>query len=132
MDQSHGDLFDSAVQNGTGIVVRSALFKGILTDRGRNLHPALKSVEEHKKLYTPILERTGLSLPDLATKFVLSNNQVSSVLVGIDRMEYLQKALEVADGNYFDKDLLTQIQNSAYPEPEFLNLSEWNKKGWLK
>jgi aryl-alcohol dehydrogenase-like predicted oxidoreductase len=132
MDQRHGEFFNLAAQNGTAIVVRSALFKGILTEKGQNLHPALKSVEEHRNAYKLLSEKTGLNLSDLATKFVLSYNQVSSVLVGIDRMQYLQKALYVADGKYFDRNLLSEIQDLAYPEPEFLNLRKWNSKGWLK
>lgn len=40
------------------------------------------------------------NLPTLTTKFALSFEQVSSVLFGIDQMEYLQKALTAADGIY--------------------------------
>lgn len=132
MDQRQSALFDRAREKGVGMVVRSVLFKGVLTDRGQNLHSALKSVQQHKELYQPLLEKTGLTLPAMATKFVLSYDQVSSVLVGIDKMEYLDQALAVTDGNYFDNILLAELEKLAYPDPAFLDLSEWNKKGWLK
>jgi len=70
-------------------------------------------------------------LSDLATKFVLSHKEVSSVLVRIDKPEYLQSALVVADGNYLDKKTLSRTKELAYPEPDFLDLPMWDRKGWL-
>ena len=78
-----------------------------------------------------MLIETVSSLSDLATKFVLSSKEVSSVLVGIDKPEYLQSALAVADGNYLDRDAIVRARQLAYPDPEFLNLPMWDRKGWL-
>ena len=44
MDQRQEDFFDLAAINGVGIVIRSVLLKGLLSDKGRGLHPALKDV----------------------------------------------------------------------------------------
>ena len=131
MDQRQGKLFALAKQKGVGIVVRSVLFKGILTDRGINLHPELKKVEEHRNLYNQLLNDKIPTMSDLATKFVLSQKEVSSVLVGIDKLEYLDKALAVADGNYLDEKTLEIAGSLAYPNPEFLDLGKWVNKGWL-
>jgi len=131
MDQRQGELFTLAREHGVGIVVRSALFKGVLTDRGCNLHPELKSVQQHRQVYNELLSEKAPTLSDLATKFVLSRKEVSSVLVGIDKDEYLDKALAVADGNYLDEETLNKAMESAYPEPEFLDLHKWDVMGWL-
>ena len=58
--------------------------------------------------------------------------QVSSVLVGIDRMDYLDSALETADGHYLDVAKLAQVRELAYPNPEFLDSPKWDRMGWLK
>jgi 1-deoxyxylulose-5-phosphate synthase len=131
MDQSQETHFPLAAQRGVGIVVRSVLFKGLLSDRGRNLHPALNDVEAHLKLYKEVLSESAPDLPTLATKFALSSKQVSSVLVGIDRMEYLQKALAAANGVYLDEKALTRAKELCYPDLQFLDLVKWEKKGWL-
>jgi aryl-alcohol dehydrogenase-like predicted oxidoreductase len=131
MDQSHGDLFSFASQRGVGIMVRSVLFKGILSEKGRNLHPALKDVEAHLKLYEELLSESAPDLPTLATKFALSFKQVSSVLVGIDRMEYLQKTLSAADGVYLDEKTLARAIELCYPDTQFLDLPKWDRMGWL-
>ena len=131
MDQRAGKLFSLARQRGVGIVVRSVLFKGILTDRGRSLHPELKAVKQHRNMYNELLSEDAPTLSDLATKFVLSHKDISSVLVGIDRMEYLQKALAVANGNYLDEKTLARAKELDYPEPSFLDLPKWDRMGWL-
>lgn len=131
MDQCQGTFFSLAEQSGVGIVVRSVLFKGILTDKGQNLHPELKAVEEHRELYNELLSKDIPTLSNLATKFVLSNKEVSSVLVGIDKPEYLDSALDMADGHYLDEMALKKAKQLAYPEPEFLDLPMWDRKGWL-
>ena len=68
----------------------------------------------------------------MAIKFALSSREVSSVLVGIDRYEYLEESLRAADGRYLDKILLAKAKELAYPDPDFLDLPYWDKMGWLK
>lgn len=130
MDQSHGGLFGLAKEKGVAIVIRSVLFKGILTDRGRDLHPELKSVSDYRGHYSNLLE-AGEALSDFATRFVMSQDGVTSVLVGIDRMEYLQKALGVLKQGQIDDLRLSRAKSLAYPEPEFLDLVKWDRMGWL-
>ncbi len=131
MDQSQEALFSLAAKNGIGIQVRSVLFKGILSEKGKNLHPALKDVQMHLKLYDELLNASTPDLAMLAIKFALSFKEVSSVLIGIDRMDYLQKSLAVADGIYLDKATLARAMQLQYPHPEFLDLTRWARMGWL-
>ncbi|MCK5704831.1 MAG: aldo/keto reductase [Cyclobacteriaceae bacterium] len=131
MDQRQADLFSLASQKGIGIIVRSVLLKGLLSDRGKNLNPALRNVEEHIKQYDKLWKMSFLDLSTLATKFALSFYEVSSILVGMDRLEYLYKSLEAANGDYFDKETMLRAKRLAYPDPEFLNLNNWDKMGWL-
>ncbi len=131
MDQTQASNFSLATEHGVGIMVRSVLFKGILSEKGRNLHLALEDVEQHIELYDELLNEIALNLPTLATKFALSFEQVSSVLVGIDRIEYLQKALTAADGIYLDEKTLSRVKELRYADPQFLDLVKWDKMGWL-
>ena len=131
MDQRQGSLFELAEKHGVGLVVRSVLMKGLLSDRGKNLHPELKDVEKHIAGYTHLLGDKFPDLPTMATKFALSFPGVSAVLIGMDKMEYLHNALQTADGNYMDQEELQNAQKLAYPDPAFLNLPHWHKMGWL-
>ncbi|MBZ4190878.1 aldo/keto reductase [Niabella beijingensis] len=132
MDQRQSVLFERLEQQGMGIVIRSVLLKGLLSNRRPQLHPALKAVEEHIDSYGSLTRAAGLSLAQLATKFVLSFPQISSVLVGIDRTEYLREALDAVAGNALKPELVERAQRAAFKDPAFLNLHHWSVQGWLK
>lgn len=132
MDQRHAGCFDDASANGVGIVVRSVLMKGLLSNRGRNLHPALADVERHIAHYQSLLGTEFPDLPTLATRFALSFESIASVLVGIDKPEYLHQALVTASGASMEPNTLKTASQMAYPEPEFLNLPHWDRMGWLR
>ncbi|HRP57865.1 aldo/keto reductase [Agriterribacter sp.] len=132
MDQRQQSLFSLAEEKGVGIVVRSVLLKGLLSNRGTGLHPMLAPVEKHIQQYRGLLNDKFTSLPELAVKFALSFPQVSSVLVGMDKFEYLKQSLAAADGYYLSKAQLEQAQALQYPDPAFLNLPYWDKMGWLR
>ena len=132
MDQRQLPAIELAKEKSVGIVIRSVVFRGILTDRGSNLHPELKSVQQHREKYFDLIQGGISGLSDLATKFALSCDGVSSVLVGIDKPEYLEQALKAVNGKYLDKKTLENAKRLAYPEPEFLSLRLWDRNGWLK
>ena len=132
MDQRQSVLFDKAHNCGVGIVIRSVLLKGLLSDRGKNLHPALSAVEQHIGKYDSLATTLGLPLSVLATRFALSFPQVSAILVGIDKEEYLEQSLIAANGQYLNNELFTQAKALAYPDPVFLDLPKWDREGWLK
>ncbi len=115
-----------------GLVIRSVLMKGLLSDRGKNLYPALADVEKHIQGYYALTGTEFPDLPTLATQFALSFDSVSAVLVGIDKLEYLYKALATANGHYMTTEMLETAKGLEYPDPAFLNLPHWDRMGWLK
>jgi len=132
MDQRQASLFELARQKGVGIVMRSILLKGLLSDRGKKLHPALQNVEKHIEKFDDLLYGINHSLPELAIKFGLSFPEVSAVLVGLDKMDYLKQTLKAANGIYLNEEELVRARDLAYPDPGFLNLPHWDKMNWLK
>ncbi len=132
MDQRQAALFDKAQKAGVGLMVRSVLLKGVLSDRGRDLHPELERIARHRDRYNDFLDETSPTLSVLATKFALSFDQVSSVLVGIDRPEYLYQAATTADGSYLDEAALARLRALSFPDPEFIDLRVWDRMGWLR
>jgi len=131
MDQRQQQNFQLANENGTGIVIRSVLMKGLLSDKGRGLHEALKDVENHIKKYHDLLSDSIPDISTLAMKFALSFNEVSSVLVGIDRLEYLEKALTAVSAVDLNQSDLYRAKKLEYPDPDFLDLPRWDRLGWL-
>lgn len=132
MDQRHGEMFKAAAEKGVAIIVRSVLLKGLLSNRGTNLHPALRDVENHIKKYQELLQDTDWNLAALATKFGISFPEVSSVLIGIDRQEYLDQALRTVNGEYLSPEQLERAKQLEYPDPDFIDLPYWDKMNWLR
>jgi aryl-alcohol dehydrogenase-like predicted oxidoreductase len=132
MDQRQKELFPLAEKKGVGLVIRSVLLKGLLSNRGKNLHPALAAVEKHIKDYDRLLEGVSYPLSTLAVKFVLSFPEVAAALVGIDNFDYLTQSLDAANGDYLNRSALELACKLAFPDPEFINLPHWDKMNWLK
>ena len=130
MDQREAPYVEQAAAAGVGVVVRSVLFKGILTDKGRNLHPALEAVEEHRHVYQAFLDG-DVTLAELATRYVLSKPGVTSALLGIDRPAYLESALRAAARGPLAPEIVAACDVLAYPDPKFLDLPAWDRRGWL-
>ncbi len=130
MDQREGAFLDEAAAAGIGVVVRSVLLKGVLTDRGRALHPRLGPVQEHRERCLASLP-AGVSLSAFATRFVLGRRGVTSVLLGLDRPRYLAEALAVVEAGPLTPEDARKAEALAYPDPEFLDLRRWHAEGWL-
>ncbi|QNL51559.1 aldo/keto reductase [Olivibacter sp. SDN3] len=131
MDQRQRVFFDEAARRGIGIVARSVLLRGLLSDRNVDWHPALKKVEQHIASYQALVRPPIRHLAQLATKFVLSYPAVTSVLVGLDKEEYLEEAISTALGDHLDEHLFQKAIAMAYPDPDFLNLANWDRRGWI-
>ena len=131
LDQRQSILFDQALAKGVGVVIRSVLLRGLLSERGTNLPQPLNEVEQHIKQYATIAAKSNVDLPSLAIKFALAFKEVSSVLVGIDKETYLLHALSAGNGEYLNSEELENAKQLAFPDPEFINLPLWDKNCWL-
>jgi aryl-alcohol dehydrogenase-like predicted oxidoreductase len=132
LDLSLGQrLFPRTAAAGVGVVVRSVLFKGILTEKARYLHEKLQWVYEYTRKFESLLSPKAPTLSTLAIKFALSRPEVSSVVLGLDRADYLDAALRVADGDYLTPEEQAAAAQLAYPCPEELDLPAWDRAGWL-
>ncbi|MDO6439399.1 aldo/keto reductase [Cyclobacterium sp. 1_MG-2023] len=129
LDQRQAEIFDLGAEKGVGMVVRSVLMRGMLSERGKNLKPPLAAIEHHISQYASLAAEEGMTLPEYATRYVLDQDKVSSVLVGIDKPVYLEKALETADLPTLNQKLLAGA--IPFPEPEFINIPYWDRMGWL-
>src|SRR5690606_24765646 len=85
MDQKQRVHFERAKHQGVGIVVRSVLMRGLLTDKSTHLHPELKAVEDHISLYAQLFSADIDTIASLAMKFAASFDEISSILVGFDK-----------------------------------------------
>ncbi len=114
-----------AAINHKGVLVRSALLKGVLSKKARALPDELQMLREAAQTVCSRLNCTWLDLPELALRFCLSNQMVSSVLVGPRTLEELEQALMAwHSGPLAERDL--EIASVlALNEERWVNPSHW-------
>ena len=118
-------VIPEARKRGVGIIVRSALLKGALTDKNRFMPERLKPLIDHVERLVDIQSATRYSLPEMALRFVLSIPDISTIIVGADRIAYLEEAVSTSDGEGLSEEILVELEDMALDDPYLLNPGNW-------
>lgn len=116
------EVIPAAKQQGMGIIVGSPLQQGALAQRydeevnhgARWLSSPRR--EQYKRLYA-LLDEIDLPLPELGLRFVLSNPDISTVLMGARSVEEVEANVWAAEKGPLPADLLARIQEIAAMVP---------------
>lgn len=126
-------LFPVAKETGTGIIVRVAFDEGVLTGKykgnesfgpddfrsnyfaGDRLVRGVKRTEKIKKEF----KERGYSMPELALKFALSHESVSTVIPGIRNQQQANMNTSVSDLPELSEDMLVRLREHT-----------WNRGFW--
>jgi aryl-alcohol dehydrogenase-like predicted oxidoreductase len=97
LDQQMADLvFPRAAAAGRGVLVRSAFLRGVLTERIDEIPERLSALGAAARTALGVLGATKAELASYALRFVLSFNEVSSVIVGVRSVAELDANIEAA------------------------------------
>jgi aryl-alcohol dehydrogenase-like predicted oxidoreductase len=116
-------ILPRAEDKGVGVVARSVLLKGVITPRYRDLPDDLASLKSAVTKLESLAHQAGMSLPELAFRYVLSSSVVA--LCGTARTDEIQSAVEYANRGPLASDLLAQIRQIEVAEPSLLNPGNW-------
>ncbi len=123
LEQTPGnELLDGAFKNDTGVFVRVPDASGILTGKvnadtkidekdhrsvrkGEWIRASLQKVEQLR----PIAERNGLSITELAIKFILSKRGITSVFPTVISEDEIEEFAAMADGKYLSDSDMQEI-----------------------
>ena len=81
----------------------------------KNLIPTLERVEKLK----PLLP-SGMTLPEMALRFILSNPAVSTIIVGMRKLDHVRKNIAMSDAGPLDASLLGKLKSHRWdrkPQP---------------
>ena len=115
-------VIPEAKKQGLGIIIGSPLQQGALArcytqevERGaRWLSPPRR--EQFKRLYA-LVQELGMSLPELALRFVISNPDISSVLMGPRSVSEVEQNVRFVNSGPLSQDILDRIQEVARMVP---------------
>ena len=81
----------------------------------KNLIPTLERVEKLKPLLPP-----GMTLPEMALRFILSNPAVSTIIVGMRKLDHVRQNIAMSDAGPLDAALLGELKSHRWdrkPQP---------------
>ncbi len=123
-DQSPEDeLFPACQELNVGVIVRVALDEGSLGGKmtkdtkfpksdwrsgyfnPQNLANTLDRIEKLKAILSP-----GMSLPEMALRYVLSHPAVSTVIIGMRKLEHVEENIGLSDKGPLNPDLLQKLK----------------------
>lgn len=114
-----------AQQQGVGIIVRSVLLRGVLTQRYTLLPERLAELRAAIVQLSRLADAAGCSLPEMAYRFVLAHPAVTTALAGTARTEELEAALAFAGKEPLPPALVAAIRQVTVRDLNQLNPGTW-------
>lgn len=126
--QPAAELFPEAIKNNVGILERVVFDEGILTGKytvdtkfpegdfrnyyfaGDRLERAVKRVDKIKEEFAD----TGLTMPQLALKFGLQHDAVSTVIAGVRNIDQAEKNIAVSDLPDLSDDVMERLKKHEW------------------
>jgi aryl-alcohol dehydrogenase-like predicted oxidoreductase len=118
-------VLPEAKKANVGVIARSALLKGALTDRAKLLPSSLRPLTDAAARACEMFDETWESLPRAALRFCLSVPGVHSVLAGLKSLAELPEALAAeADGPFSDV-MMKKARLLKLEDEDLLNPAHW-------
>lgn len=127
LDQRLADrVFPLAQAKGVGIIVRSVLLKGALTERADHLPDHLEPLRARSRHFRQLVAESGLNLSpaQAALAFALAHPQIGAVLVGVRTLLELHDDLAAVTAQ-LPPGLLDQLARLRLDDEELLNPGTW-------
>ncbi|MCC7235637.1 MAG: aldo/keto reductase [Bryobacterales bacterium] len=119
------EVLPAAKECGVGLMVRSVLMRGALTGRRSHLPAALAPVAKAAGELEALALQTGMSLPELAFRYILSQEGPLTALVGTAWIEELAGAVQFAGSGPLPEEMMAAIRAIHVSDPSLLDLSRW-------
>ena len=125
LDQRLADrVLPLAAERGVGVVARSVLLQGVLTERGEHLPERLAPLKERSRAFRRLAAEAGLGPAQAALAFALARADIGAVLVGVRSLEELEDNLPAARTG-LAPGLLEELRALRLDDADLLNPGSW-------
>jgi len=121
------NVLPAAQKGNIGVINRSVLLKGALTIHAKQLPDQLSDLKDNAAKADSIAQELGISLPELAIRFAVSNPAVSTILVGTIKPQHLQAAVNAANHDPLPQETLNRLYELAVMDNNQVDPSKWPK-----
>ena len=108
-----GGAFAAAARQGVAVFVRSAFLQGLLLMPEASIPAALAGVVPWRRLLERLAADAGLAMGELAIRYLLAIEGVTSVLIGVETLEQLEQNLAYFRRGPLAADVLSAIERLA-------------------
>jgi aryl-alcohol dehydrogenase-like predicted oxidoreductase len=119
-------IIAKAQNQDVGIIARSVLLKGALTDRYTRLPTELNELKLAVQRLARLCTSEKLSLPELAYRFVVANPSVASALVGTGRQHELEQVLDFAERGALSSTVGQRVREIVMNDFDQLDPTSWS------
>lgn len=114
-----GVLEDSITKN-VAIFVRSVYLQGLLAMAEETIPNKLRGIVPERRRLASVAAASGLSLTELALRYLLSLPGITSILTGVETREQVEQNLEMFSKGKLSEDIMAAIHQDAVELPELL------------
>ncbi len=130
LDQRHqrAGVFQAAASCGAAVFVRSVYLQGLLLMPEESIPSALQAVVPVRRGLAELAAAAGMSLAELALRYMLGQEGVVCVVVGAETVEQIRANAAMAARGPLPSDLVSAIAAAATDLPDMvINPRLWNK-----
>ncbi len=117
LDRRHQNsgIFHEAASRGVAVFLRSVYLQGLLVMSERDIPPGLRDVLPARQKLQGLADAAGIRLAELALRFMLSQDGITSVLAGVETVAQVRDNLAIFNQGPLPADLLNAL-DAATPE----------------
>jgi aryl-alcohol dehydrogenase-like predicted oxidoreductase len=125
----HRGLLQQAGKAGTAVFIRSVYLQGLIPQPESDILPELAEVIPVRRQLEALAHEAGISITELAMRYVLAQEGVTSVLVGVETLEQMRENLTLFNQGPLPADLVEAI-NAVVPDlpEEIIVPRNWSKR----
>lgn len=122
-----GRVFAAAQERGVGIINRSLYLKGVFVGKAAYLPESLAPLKDMATKAQRIADELGVSLPELALRYTLSEQAIGVGLIGTANQEHLERAVRALSKGPLPADVVESLRGLALQDPDQIDPARWPK-----
>jgi len=122
-------VFDEAKKRGIAVFVRSIYLQGLVLLPENEILPELEDVKPVLRKLHSLAADTGISLKELAARYVLNLDGMTAAVVGMETVGQLEENLELFSKPPLEKDLMDAITRTVPDLADVILMpNKWSKR----
>ena len=113
-------IIQNSVSQNVAIFIRSVYLQGLLAMAEETIPDKLRGILPERQRLTSIAEDSGLSLMELALRYILTSPGITSVLTGVETLEQVEQNLLTFARGRLSEDILSAIHQDVTELPEVI------------